>query len=155
MDSSRKIIGISLYLLLAAGIAALVFRSPRPAGDSAFKGWTNISGQPHAIVAFPPVDANPPAKNYFVFGFYCVQLDFNYVLPDGRSTNQSVWLPVMNSPRQPTTVQIPVPARITNLQFTRAQTSIERRWDNIDLPFRRRSTFFTFTPPVPDPLPEP
>jgi hypothetical protein len=155
MDSSRKIFGITLYLLLAAGIATLVLRSPRPAGHSAFKGWTNISGQLHATIEFPPVNANPPAKNYFVFGFYCVQLDFNYLLPDGRATNQSVWLPVGNSPRQLTTVHIPIPPRITNLQFTRAQTSIERRWDNIDLPLRRRSTFFTFTPPTPHPLPEP
>jgi hypothetical protein len=153
MSSKRKISALLLYLLLICVVMATVQRS-RPVGNANFKGWTTDRGALHAVIEFPPVSKSEPAKNYFVRWFYCVQLDFNYNLPSGRATNESLWLPVMESPRQFITVKIPVPHNITNLRFTRTQTSIERRWDNISLPFRRHSTRYTFTPPKINSIPE-
>ena len=152
MDSKRKIAAFFLYFLLVIAVAPVALRS-RPVANAAFKGWTIDRGTRHAIIEFPPASNSRLTKTYFLRSFYCVQLDLSYILSDGHATNESLWLPVMGSPREHTTVKIPVPDRATHLKVTRARTSIERRWDNLPLPFRLHSTFFTFIPPQVDSLP--
>lgn len=151
MSSNRKISAVLLYLLLVSLVTSsvlLVSSRSRPVGAATFKGWRNEAGRLHAVVEFPPVTKSNPARNFFVTWFYRVQLDLSYTLPNGTVTNESPWLPVSESPTQFTTVKVELPHNIKNLRFTRAATSIERRWDNISLPFRRPSSTYLFTPPL-------
>lgn len=147
MKPRRNLYGVIFYALFIGLVIALVPRSNH-VGTAAFKGWTNTTGELHAIIEFPPAATKEPSRNYFLTWFYCVHLDLNYLLPESGPTNQTLWLPVRGSPRTPTLVQIPVPQNATDLKFTRAETTIERRWDNVQFPIRPSSTRFHFTPPT-------
>ena len=150
MSSKRQISVVLVYLLLIGAVTSsvlLVSLRTRPVGTATFKGWTNIAGRLHAVVEFPPAVTTEPAKSWFIRWFYLVQLDLSYTLPNGATTNESPWLPVYESPTQFTTVRVELPQNIKNLRFTRAGTSIERRWDNLPLPFDLPDRYYPFIPP--------
>ena len=119
-------------------------------GKVTFLGWTNVAGVKHAMVRFPPVTKAERKRNFLYFEFYRVRVDFEWVDREGTRRIGFFQQYLGSSPFANSTVDmpVPVPTNATSFELTGAQSSIERRWNNVSLPVSLPSAEFRFEPPV-------
>ena len=144
-------VGIALFVLLVLGCIAVVrsFSRGEVVGTVSFLGWTNVAGVKHAMVRFPAVTKRERKRNFFYFEFYRVRLDYEWVDESGQTNNWFLGENVGGNPFANSTadIPVPVPTNAVSMRFTGAQAAIERRWDNVGLPFELSSIEFRLEPP--------
>jgi hypothetical protein len=100
--------------------------------------------------SFSAGDEGGAEKEFLLFRILPGAGDFEWVDPEGKRQVGFWGENVGRDPFANSTVDItvPVPTNATFFELTGARSWIERRWDNVSLPFSLPSAEFRFEPPL-------